>query len=49
MIKFSDSNMVKALWAFSAIAAVGLGLLLPSPAMFGLNHHHLIHVGSPRE
>jgi hypothetical protein len=36
MFKFSDGNLVKALWAFS-------------PALFGLNHHHLIHVGAPQE
>jgi hypothetical protein len=49
MIKFTDRNVVKAIWAFSAIIAVGLGLLLPSPAMFGLGKHHLIHVGAPQE
>jgi len=49
MFKFTDKNLVKALWAFSAVLAVALGLLLPSPAMFGLSNHHLIHVGAPQE
>ena len=49
MFKFSDRNLVKALWAVSAVLAVALGLLLPSPAMFGLSKHHLIHVGAPQE
>ena len=49
MFRFTDSNVVKAIWALSAILAVGLGLLLPSPALFGLSNHHLIHVGAPQE
>jgi hypothetical protein len=49
MFKFTDSNLVKALWAVSAVLAVALGLLLPSPAVFGLSNHHLIQVGAPRE
>ena len=48
MLKFSDRNLVKVIWAFSAVLAVALGLLLPSPAVFGLHNDRLIHVGSPR-
>ena len=49
MFRLTDKNLVKAIWTLSAILAVGLGLLLPSPAVFGLNKHHLIHVGAPQE
>jgi len=49
MFRFTDRNVVKAIWTLSAILAVGLGLLLPSPGTFGLGKHHLIHVGAPQE
>jgi hypothetical protein len=38
--------MIKAIWTLSAVAAIGLGLLLPAPALFGSNSHKLIHAGS---
>jgi hypothetical protein len=40
--------MIKAIWAFSAVLAVGVGLLLPAPALLGGRHHHLIDVGAAR-
>jgi len=42
--------MIKAIWAFSAVVAVGVGLLLPTPAILGIGgHHHAIYVGSARQ
>jgi len=42
--------MIKAIWAFSAVVAVGVGLLLPAPALLGdgLHHHPMIHLGARR-
>jgi len=39
-------DMIKAIWTLSAVVAIGLGLLLPAPALFGANSHKLIHAGS---
>jgi hypothetical protein len=41
-------DMTKAIWTFSAVAAIALGLILPAPALFGNHSHKLIHAGSTR-
>jgi len=42
--------MIKAIWAFSAVVAVGIGLLLPAPALLGggIHHHPMMHLGAVR-
>jgi len=41
--------MIKTIWALSAITAVGIGLLLPTPVLLGGGRHQpMIHVGAPR-
>ena len=36
--------LVKAIWTLSAIIAVGVGLLLPAPALFGGKTHNIDHM-----
>ncbi len=36
--------VIKAIWTLSAIIAVGVGLLLPAPALFGGKTHNINHM-----
>ena len=36
--------LIKAVWTLSAIVAVGVGLLLPAPALFGAKTHTISHM-----
>ena len=36
--------VIKAIWTLSAIVAIGVGLLLPIPALFGAKSHNIDHM-----
>ena len=42
--RLEDNMLVKAIWTLSAIVAVGVGLLLPAPALFGGKTHTINHM-----